>query len=97
MPFACPCEEMVKGGLRPLPDDRLKRYLGKVRDDSTAFCRGGDKAVSYRETPWVDWSNYYATGDSASEVTGGFDAITSLGEHLEPDGRGIDGALMDLE
>ena len=91
------CEEMVKGGLRPLPDDRLKRYLGKVRDDYTAYCRGGDSAVGYRETPWVDWSNYYATGDSASKVIGGYDAITSLGEHLEPDGRGIDGALMDLE
>jgi len=91
------CKAMVKGGLRKLPDDRTQRFLGKVRDDDTAFCRGGEKAVSYRDVPWVDWSNYYATGDASSRAEGGFEAITSLGKHLEPDGRGIDGALMDLE
>ena len=87
---------MVKDGLRKLPNDRTQRFLGKVGED-TAFCRGGEKAVIYRGVPWVDWQNYYATGDASSKAEGGYEAITKLGEHLEPDGRGIDGALMDLE
>jgi len=91
------CKAMVKGGLRPLPDERSQRYQGKVRDESTAYCRGGEKAVMYRQTPWVDWANYHATGDASSKATGGYEAKTSLGEHLEANGRGIDGALMDLE
>lgn len=91
------CKDMVKGGLRSLPDERSQRYQGKVRDESTAYCRGGEKAVKYRATPWVDWANYHATGDASSKSEGGYEAITSLGEHLEPDGRGVDGALMDLE
>jgi hypothetical protein len=91
------CKEMVKDGLRPLPDERSQRFQGKVSDDFTAYCRGGDKAIKYRNTPWVDWVNYHATGDSTSKAEGGYEAITSFGEHLEGDGRGIDGALMDLE
>jgi hypothetical protein len=91
------CRDMVAGGLRPFPDDRAKRYQGKVGKEATAICRGGEKATLYRATPWVDWSNYYATGDASTRAQDGYEAITSLGEHLEPDGRGIDGALMDLE
>ena len=90
------CKEMIKGGLRPLPDERSQRFQGKVRE-SAAYCRGGDKAVKFRGTPWVDWPNYYATADSDSKGEGGYKAKTSLGEHLEANGRGIDGALMDLE
>jgi hypothetical protein len=91
------CRDMVKGGLRPLTEDRTQRYLGKVGDEATAICRGGEKATLYRATPWVDWTNYYATGDASTRSEDGYKAITSLGEHLEPNGRGIDGALMDLE
>ena len=92
------CKEMIKGGLRKLTDDRAERYQGKVRDDASAFCRGGDKAVKYRGTPWVDWSNYYATGDAGSKNEDGYQALTSFGEkHLEANGRGVDGALLDLE
>jgi hypothetical protein len=89
------CIEMVKGGLRPIADDRSKRFLGKV-EEATALCRGGEEALAYRDTPWVDWSNYWATGDSESQSEGE-EAITSLGKHLRPNGRGIDGSLMDLE
>ena len=91
------CKNMVKGGMRKLPDDRTERYLGKTRDADSAFCRGGQKAVDYRDTPWADWPNYYAAGDASTKAKDGYEATTSLGEHLEPDGRGVDGALMDLE
>lgn len=89
------CIDTAKGGLLEVPDDRSRRFLGKVKED-TARCRGGDKAVQYRHTPWVDWQNYYATGDASTKKEGR-EAITKLGEHLFPNGRGIDGALLDLE
>ena len=89
------CIETAKRGLLEVPDDRSKRFLGKVQED-TARCRGGEKATNYRDTPWVDWQNYYATGDVSSKKEGR-DAITKLGKHVRPNGRGIDGALLDLE
>ncbi|WP_220272528.1 peroxidase family protein [Alteromonas aestuariivivens] len=89
------CIDMVKAGFRPIDDNRQTRFLGKVASD-TALCRGGEKATAFRYTPWVDWSNYWASGDSAS-LKEGEEAITILGEHLKPNGRGIDGSLMDLE
>jgi Animal haem peroxidase len=89
------CASLVKEGFREFPDDRAKRFQGKV-GENTAACRGGDKAVAARGTPWVDWSNYWATGDMSSREDQE-SALTVIGEHLKPDGRGIDGALMDLE
>jgi hypothetical protein len=89
------CVEMAKGGLRPIADDRSERFLGKV-EEATAKCRGGETAVTFRDTPWVDWSNYWATADASSQQEGS-KAVTTLGKHLKPNGRGIDGALMDLE
>jgi hypothetical protein len=89
------CIETAKRGLLEIPEDRSKRFLGKVEED-TARCRGGEKAVKYRSLPWVDWRNYYATGDAGSKHEG-HEAITKLGEHLYPNGRGVDGALIDLE
>ena len=41
--------------------------------------------------PWLDWQNYWATGDASSRAR---DRWTS---HLSSNGRGIDGALLDLE
>jgi Animal haem peroxidase len=89
------CITSAKRGLLDVPDDRSLRFLGKVRED-TARCRGGEKAVQYRNAPWVDWQNYYAAGDASSKHEGR-DAVTAIGEHLLPNGRGIDGALLDLE
>ncbi len=89
------CIETAKRGLLEVPDDPSKRFLGKVEED-TARCRGGEKAVKYRDTPWVDWQNYYATGDASSKKEGR-EAITKIGKHVFPNGRGIDGALLDLE
>ena len=86
------CKRMVKSGIRRIPDDRAKRFLGKVQED-TALCRGGEKTAKYRDTPWLDWANYFATGDSSTKSPG---LIKDTG-HLSPDGRGVDGALLDLE
>ncbi len=89
------CIEAAKSGVLAIPEDRSKRFLGKVEEE-TARCRGGDNAVKYRTTPWVDWQNYFATGDASSKHEGK-EAVTKIGEHLFPNGRGIDGALIDLE
>ncbi|MGI9315691.1 MAG: peroxidase family protein [bacterium] len=89
------CVEMAKGGFREFHDDRTERFLGKVTENS-ARCRGGERAAEFRGTPWVDWSNYWATGD-ATTMKEGSEAKTVLGEHLKPNGRGIDGSLIDLE
>jgi hypothetical protein len=89
------CTRVVKEGFRDIADDRAARFQGKVEYD-TALCRGGEKATRYRDTPWVDWPNYWGTGDAASKQQGSA-AKTLLGEHVKPDGRGIDGSLIDLE
>jgi len=90
------CISSAKSGLLKVPDDRSKRFLGKVQKD-TARCRGGDEANQWQDTPWVDWQHYFATGDNSSIAPDGKKAKTKIGEHLFADGRGIDGALMDLE
>ena len=82
------CVEVAERGLRPIAEDRSQRFLGKVRED-TARCRGGDRTVEARKLPWIDWQNYWATGD-ASNRSG------SPTTHLSPNGRGVDGALLDL-
>ena len=86
------CLDLVAGGLRPIAEDRAHRFLGKVQED-TARCRGGDKAVALRSTPWIDWQNYWATGDGASRAP----SLRDTRGHLDANGRGIDGALLDLE
>jgi hypothetical protein len=85
------CLSMASDGLLEVSDDRTQRFNGKVQED-TALCRGGDRAVKYRDTPWVDWANYWGAGDASSwgpDKTGA--------KHTSPTGRGIDGALLDLE
>lgn len=89
------CINTAKRGLLNVAEDPSTRFLGKVAED-TARCRGGEKAVKYRYTPWIDWQNYYSAGDASTRKDGS-KAKTKLGEHLFPNGRGIDGALMDLE
>ena len=89
------CIDNLKSGFREIPEDRSLRFQGKVAE-ATARCRGGDKAAQYRNTPWVDWQNYYATADASSKKEGA-EAKTRLGKHIFPNGRGVDGALLDLE
>jgi hypothetical protein len=86
------CLRMAAGGLLQLADKRTERFLGKVAPE-TAECRGGAKALAARGTPWVDWSNYWATGDINS-----LSNRNEFGSHvIDRNRRGIDGALLDLE
>ncbi len=84
------CRKLIN--IRRIAGEREERFLGKVAE-ATAMCRGGEHAVKYRDVPWLDWSNYWATGDASTQTPGLF---LSNG-HLSPNGRGIDGALLDLE
>jgi len=82
---------MVSDQLRDLkiPANRAPRFQGKV-SQAEALCRGGARAVQFRGTPWVDWSNYWGAGDMSSLPTGFIS--TKL-----PAQRGVIGALEDLE
>src|ERR1700730_16022811 len=60
------CLEILARGPRPLASERAGRFEGKVSFDAVARCRGGEKAVATRGTPWVDWSNYWAAADQSS-------------------------------
>jgi len=83
------CAGAALQGFRPIAETRAQRFNGKVAL-LTALCRGGQKAVQYRFTPWVDFTNYWGTGDLSSLPKGYFS--TSI-----PQLRGINGALFDLE
>src|SRR5689334_4559364 len=86
------CVKTIAGGLPVIAAERTERFEGKV-DEARARCRGGDTALREMKTPWVDWQNYWATGDadskSARRDTGSF--ITDRNK------RGVNGALIDLE
>src|SRR5262245_4383518 len=83
------CAKSVLQGLRPIAATRDVRFEGKVSEDS-ALCRGGQRALQFRNTPWVDWSSYWGTGDLSSLPKGFIsnDVVTK---------RGVAGALLDLE
>ncbi len=83
------CAQMVLSGFRKIADIRNQRFEGKVTE-ATALCRGGQKTLQFRLTPWVDWSQYWGTGDMSS-LPSGF--ISTKG----PAFRGVTGALLDLE
>src|SRR5271165_3667621 len=83
------CALMVEGGFLKIANTRNQRFEGKVTE-TTARCRGGQKAVQFRMTPWVDWSHYWGAGDSSSLPTG---FLSVKGPQL----RGVAGALQDLE
>jgi hypothetical protein len=75
-----------------LADTRTQRFDGKV-DEAHARCRGGEAAVRQMKTPWVDWSNYWATADADSKAK-----QLGVGPFpLNRNKRGINGALIDLE
>jgi hypothetical protein len=87
------CLAYSLGGFRDVANKRSARFLGKVNDEDTSRCRGGERAVSWRHIPWVDWQRYWATGEQDSRFTG---LISRLG-FLSPNRRGIAGALLDME
>jgi hypothetical protein len=83
------CAQMVLNGIRKVANIRDERFQGKV-DEAVALCRGGQQAVQFRNTPWVDWSQYWGTGGVESLPAG---LITKNVPAL----RGVAGALLDLE
>ncbi|MFN7996782.1 MAG: peroxidase family protein [Bryobacteraceae bacterium] len=82
------CAQAVLGGLRKIAATRDQRFEGKV-SEANALCRGGYQALQFRNTPWVDWSNYWGAADSGS--------MPPLLLKNAPTQRGVLGALMDLE
>ena len=86
------CLAYALGGWRAVAMDRSERFLGKV-SEHTARCRGGEKAVAWRKTPWLDWPQYFSAGGAPSRYSG----LTDMLEFLSPNDRGINGALLDLE
>lgn len=86
------CQGKLATGVLALAKKRENRFLGKV-SETTALCRGGSFAAEQRDTPWNDWGNYYGVGDVSSKRDG---IVKSTGP-LSPNGRGINGALLDLE
>ncbi len=78
------CIDKVLAGSKPIAETRDQRFEGKVSEDA-ARCRGGEKAVEARSLPWLDWANYYGTGDQSSRSS------------EQSDFRGIGGALLDIE
>ena len=83
------CAHSMAGGFLKIAPTRDQRFQGKVTEP-TARCRGGMKAVQFRFTPWVDWSNYWGAGDNSS-LPVGFLSVSG------PKLRGVSGALLDLE
>ena len=84
------CAQAVLTQLRTIPEVREQRFLGKV-SEAEMLCRGGQKSLQFRLTPWVDWSQYWGTGDMTSLPPAGF-----VSKKL-PALRGVTGALLDLE
>jgi len=95
------CLEILARGPRLIAEERTARFTGKVSFDAVARCRGGANAVAKRNTPWLDWSNYWATGDASSRSDKSDNTvipIPPLLKHLlDRNTRGVDGALMDIE
>ena len=64
------CYTLARAGFRSVADDPTQRFLGKVQE-FTARCRGSSVVLDNRDTPWVDWSNYWGTADEASRSSFG--------------------------
>ena len=84
------CATKAARGLRPVAADRDMRFLGKEEADALA-CRGDARALADRGTPWVDWTNYWSTGDQSSKSTEWLGIVGAL-QHYLKDGLGGFGA-----
>ena len=85
------CARMVADGARPIATKRTERFLGKVGPD-TARCRGGERAVDARASPYVDWPAYWGAAGARSLA-----GHANAGAPGAADHRGLRGALADLE
>jgi hypothetical protein len=83
------CAASALKGFRPIADTRDQRFHGKVSLNN-ALCRGGRTAAQYRYLPWIDFANYWGTGDLSSLPQGYLSTSA-------PKFRGVNGALLDLE
>jgi heme peroxidase len=72
--------------VRPVAAKRYMRFEGKLDDEARERCRGGEMTAAQAGTPWVDWSNYFATGGPRSRS----------GLPVR-DGIALTSALIDLE
>ncbi len=101
------CQEVVKKIAVDLPHlapVRNARFLGKG-SEAYARCNGGQAAVAQLGTPWVEWQNYWATGDADSKsnyvlsrLLANLTIPSIQGLNLaDRNQRGIFGALLDLE
>lgn len=89
------CATKIVRGVLPVATERDQRFLGKVARDTLA-CRGDERALANLETPWVDWSNYWSTGDADSKAREWLGIVGAL-QHYLKNGIGEYGALIDLE
>ncbi|MEO5955944.1 MAG: peroxidase family protein, partial [Nitrospiraceae bacterium] len=88
------CAEMlVQRDIQKVATIRERRFLGKV-PDTTARCLGGTQAERLREGPWLDWPNYWASGDITSRAPA---RLLAHAKVVGPNAHGINGALYDLE
>ena len=87
------CSSYVFEGFRPIAKERTGRFLGKVEED-TARCRGGGQS-GRTAAPSRGWIGR-TTGPPATPTLWRMASRDAIG-HLAPNGRGIDGALLDLE
>jgi hypothetical protein len=71
------CQTILEDGVPSIADTRDMRFLGKVTA-AMAKCRGGENAAKFRATPWTDWANYRATGDTSSRAP---DFVKQAPEH----------------
>jgi hypothetical protein len=95
------CLEILKRGLRPIAEDRTKRFQGKVTR-AAAICRGGMNGLAGADTPWVDWPNYWGARDKSSlsnkaEPAALLPQKSALRHLLDRNKRGVDSVLMDIE
>src|SRR5690242_19492835 len=92
------CLKLFADGPRLIAENRADRFQGKP-GEAALRCRGGEKAVARRNVPWVDWSNYWGTGDAASKSDKkDVLPLPPLSRHLfDRNTRGIDGTLTDME
>ncbi len=83
------CADLALQGFPKIAATRDERFEAKVTENA-ALCRGGQRALLFRNTPWVDWSQYWGARDASSRAPG---LLTKGG----PSFRGVSGALLDLE
>lgn len=84
---------LIQGDIQRVAKTREQRFLGKI-PERRAHCLGGDHAIGVlSQSPWLDWPNFWAAGDSSSLSPSTLLASTFFG----PNERGINSALYELE